>query len=174
MTKFTKVLVLISNAVAGSVVRLLFQACKANKYSILSALSSRTQWWDLWYACYPNLQGHHTARIAPGVEMTKFTISPLCHPERGGGIYNTLTFPNLLGHHTARSLLRSRWQSLRSFHFVIPNAVVGSIARLLFQTCKAITQPDLSWGRDDKVYKSSAFNSNRSGGSIVRMILQLC
>jgi len=34
--------------------------------------------------------------------MTKFNKSPLCHPERSGGIYSTVAIPNLQGHHKAR------------------------------------------------------------------------
>ena len=77
----------------------------------------------------------------------------LCHPERSGGICITVAIPNLQGH-----------QIVDSLHFFIPNAVVGSIIRLLLQACKANTQPDLSWRRDDKVYESFAFNPERSGG----------
>ena len=39
--------------------------------TILIPLSSRTQWWDLYYVCFSTLRSSLTARIALGVEMTK-------------------------------------------------------------------------------------------------------
>jgi len=96
--------------------------------------------------------------------MTKFTIFPPCHPERSGGIYSTLPIPNLQGKQLADPL-----------HFVIPNAVVGSIERFPSQTCKPITQPDLSSGRDDKVYDPlHSFIPNAVLGSIIRLPFQTC
>ena len=92
--------------------------------------------------------------------MTKFTILSTFNPERSGGIYSTVAIPNLPGK-----------QMADPFHFVIPNAVVGSKVRLQFQLCQAISQPDLSLGRDDKVYNLLDCHPERSVGTYNTLLL---
>ena len=123
----------IPNAVLGSIVRLQFQACKPITQPDLSTLSYRTKWWDLQNGCYSKLARPSQSQISPGVEMTKFTIFPLFHPERSGSIYSTLYVSSLPGKQIAVPLL-----------FAIPIAVVGSIVSFPFQTCQVNKQPILS------------------------------